>query len=258
MNVSIYRKRTNLPNASASSKLAKELGVTSFCSRLTPPSGNTDVILNWGNSSDPVWSRLGYIWINNINSIIYSSNKEYMFLKFTQNNIPTYKYFLLKDLLPINTQIVARHLVSSHSGKGIEIFNSYYREFIPDAPLYTVFEQHDYEVRLYVVNGKVVHYVQKAKMSSKKLEDKGFTFDPIVKTYKNGWVFKQNDKVELTPAIEDLAVKAMEAVGLGFGCVDIAFTDPNEPIVVETNSAPGLRSPTTLKVLAQSIKEEYL
>lgn len=257
MNISIYRKRSNLPDTAASSKLAKELGVTSFCSRLTPPPDNTDIILNWGNSSIPRWAFSEARWFNYLDAISNSSNKITMYWLFTIYDIPTYEYYSDKEDLPFDVQIVARYLVSSHSGKGIEVFNSS-DEYIPNAPLYTKLEQHDYEVRLYVVNGKAVHYVQKAKMSSKKLEDKGFTFDPIIKTYKNGWVFKQNDKVELTTIIEDLAVRAMEAVGLDFGCVDIAFTDPNKPIVVETNSAPGLRSPTTLKAFAQAIKEEYL
>lgn len=215
------------------------------------------IIVNWGCSDKPEsFNKNEHIWFNEAENIKYSVNKINMFRLLEKQGLKTYQFIInnVTAALSSDVKLVARHLINSHSGNGIEIIEK--GSEIPTAPLYTIFKEDDFEVRLFVIFNEVICYAQKKKMSASKLKERGIDFNPDIKTYNNGWVYSINNCVQISERIKDTAVKAIAAVGLDFGCVDIQFTDPEDPTIIETNSAPGLRSHTTTKLFLEKLKEK--
>ena len=64
------------------------------------------------------------------------------------------------------------------------------------------------------------------------------------------------DADESRPALEEQAVKAISAVGLHFGAVDIVReVDTKEYYVLETNSKPGIVSEATWNAYCNALKQ---
>jgi len=64
----------------------------------------------------------------------------------------------------------------------------------------------------------------------------------MVRSNKMGWKFSRLKTVD--PKIEDVAVKAVKALGLSFGAVDCCFDSQGVPYVIEVNTGPGLEAST--------------
>lgn len=273
MKLHIYRKSAKIKTQSGSNIIARHMGIDSFCSPTIPPKDwefNEDVFINWGESSRPDWyedMEKDYC-INPPQAVSISANKLAMMQRFRDNDIPTYTfadwftvysaaqhYKKHQEKFPLQDKWVARTLLSSHSGKGIQIFDIYKDEFVK-AYLYTALTPLEYELRIYIVNGKVIDYIQKKKMSKERLANLGREqADPIIKTYHNGWVFARNNKIPLTPKMVEASIAAMQAVGLDFGVVDIGLNDDDSIHVIETNSAPGMMHSDISQRFSQAIKE---
>jgi hypothetical protein len=273
MNLHLYRKSNLIRTQSAGSNVvanAMELG--SFCSPSIAPSSwkkGEDVFINWGVSAIPGWyPDMGKDFcVNPPNAVGISANKRDMYIRFTNHGVPTYKFYTKQQVASIidwfrthqvkllPEKLVARTLLSSHSGKGIEITNIYEDDFVK-APLYTEFTPTEYEIRVYIVNHKIIDYIQKKRMSKERLEKLGRTeADPVIKVYHNGWVFARNNKIPLKDKWIEVAHTAMDAVGLDFGVVDLGITSDDEVIAIETNSAPGMMHSDITKSFATAIKE---
>ena len=79
-----------------------------------------------------------------------------------------------------------------------------------------------------------------------------------VRTYDNGWVFSHFD-FAWNDQLRDLALNALRALDrAGLGAVDLAAKfrrgRMQDAVVVEVNSAPGLRSETTLERYTQAMR----
>ena len=72
-----------------------------------------------------------------------------------------------------------------------------------------------------------------------------------VRNHENGFIFA-NQNIELPDGVADASVRAVEALGLHFGAVDIAYHQENGFRVLEVNTAPGL-SGTTLDKYVEKI-----
>lgn len=253
-NIYVYRKRANMGDNYASSVLAKELGITKFLDSDSDMPPRESIILNWGISKMPQWDvdEWDISWINDWQNIKNSSNKICMLHKFTKQHIPTLCWAQHNNEVFWSGDTVVRHQIYGHSGNGIEIVKE--GNPLPEAKLYTRLEKFEVEQRYFVVSDKVVDVVQKKRMGKAKREALGINLDPIIKSRKHGWIFAHNDIVEPIGALNYLAVKAIESIGLDFGVVDIAFNDVDNPKVIEVNSAPGLRSKTTITKLADALR----
>ena len=262
-NVYMYRKRANMGDNYASSVLAKEMGITNFLDPTStqPPQGS--IILNWGISKRPGWMYGGVpvwpeyrdnykvTWVNVPLAVGYSSNKIHMLYRFETYDVPTLCWATTPEGVGGGDTVV-RHQIHSHSGNGIEIIKE--GDPLPLAPLYTRLERFEAEQRYFVVGNKVVDVVQKKRMGKAKREALGIKLHPTIKSRKRGWIFAHNDIIPPTQECINAAINAMGATGLDFGVVDIAFNDPSNPVVIETNSAPGLRSKTTIIKLASALR----
>jgi len=117
---------------------------------------------------------------------------------------------------------------------------------LPKAPLYVLYKKKRSEYRVHVFNGQVIDVSEKRKRRGIDRDD-GY-----IRNLANGWVFCRDGIVE--PAdLRDLAIRAVQALGLNFGACDIIWNErENKCYVLEVNTAPGLEG-TTLQRYVDAI-----
>jgi hypothetical protein len=159
--------------------------------------------------------------------------------------------------------VYARTVLMGHSGEGIVLCQSQYGDEVPNAPLYTRNYGTPFkEFRVHVVNGRIIDTTMKRRMSEEALREHNIgELDERerlqVRTYGNGWVFTRQG-ILTAPRIDDLAIQAARESNARMAAVDIVAkwrdgvcTDAR---VVEINSAPALRSETTLNAYTEALR----
>lgn len=153
----------------------------------------------------------------------------------------------LLKLLSSKRSILARRDGLS-KGQGIILMGPEWREKVlgmakevgrPIGDFYVERLSYHREFRVHVWLGEVIHAQAKV----------GVDVQPgvIAKNFENGWEYtSQNLERYATDVhlrdIEQLAVKAVEVLGLDFGAVDILINKKLKPYLLEVNTAPGLRT----------------
>ena len=133
--------------------------------------------------------------------------------------------------------IVCRQKLSAHSGEGIVIAAR--EDEVVNAPLYVGYIKKKKEFRVHVVFGQVADVQEKRRR--RDYEDAP---NFAVRNYHTGWVYCREDIVE-PDNLRGIAVRAVEALGLDFGAVDIIWNEHrNQCYVLEVNTAPGLEGTT--------------
>lgn len=141
--------------------------------------------------------------------------------------------------------VYGRRLTRAHSGRGIEILTD--GMSVPSLPLYTKGITKAHEFRVHVMLGGVIDF-------SKKRRRDGGEANPLIKNLDNGWVFCRTGVV-LPDCVRDQATKAVRALGLDFGAVDVLYKErENQAFVLEVNTAPGLEG-TTLERYSARIRQ---
>lgn len=115
-----------------------------------------------------------------------------------------------------------------------------YTDSICSAPLYTRYVKKADEYRLHVFDGRVIDIQQKRKRKDIPNEE----IDYQIRNTASGWVYCRDD-VDCPSSCSDIAIRAVAALGLDFGAVDIGYNRHTEtPCVYEVNTAPGLEGTT--------------
>ena len=143
--------------------------------------------------------------------------------------------------------VVARKLLTSHSGNGISLHNGENSDLnpylvpLPNVPLYVKYKKKKDEFRVHVFNGKVIDITQKKRKA-------GFEGrDNQIRNHQNGWVYCRENVIP-PQGIEQLALNACSAIGLNSGAVDVIYNQlENKCYVLEINTAPGVEGTTCLK-----------
>lgn len=139
--------------------------------------------------------------------------------------------------------VVCRTSLNGHSGAGITVAAR--EEDLVDAPLYVLYRKKKLEYRVHVAFGQVIDVQQKRKRS-----DYAGDIDYAVRNHHTGWVYCREGVVD-APARDSLAVRAVSALGLDFGAVDIIYNEYlNCYYLLEVNTAPGLEGTTVEKYTA--------
>lgn len=213
----------------------------------------TDTLINWGSSSIDREIETTLI-LNEPEAVAIASNKLETFKildkvvaipLFTESREEALKW------LAEGATVVARTVLTGHSGKGIVIVNpDDNNDELPMAKLYTKYIPKTEEYRIHVVNGKIIHSQRKAR--NKDVPDDQVNWK--VRNHSNGFIFAHfgiavNDKGE------QAAISAVKALGLDFGAVDLIYNRvKNMFYVLEVNTACGLEG-ETLKRYVQAFKE---
>lgn len=221
--------------------LFRELEVPYFA-KTHKYAGHKDV-LNFG-STNPVVLTTNYYW-NPPMSVKIACDKLHTCLLLKQATIPTFqftdKYEEAKQWLENGIALVGRKLLSSHSGKGIVIMRNL--EEFEECKLYTQLIENGREFRVHTVASDVSFGVS---LIQQKRRENGFTGNDLIRTRANGWVFCVtspflDNKPELKHQIVDAAHRAIDALSLDYGAVDI-LVKQGKLYVIEVNTAPALKA----------------
>lgn len=208
-----------------------------------------DVVLNWGSSKQLFADEF---YFNKPSQVSVSTNKLSCLNLLARHDVPVPAYTndrrYVGDLMEAGP-VYCRTLLRANSGRGIVVATQ--GSEVVDAPFYTAFFDKDYEVRVHIFKGNAFDFQQKRKRSGSD-NDNRFVFN-----HGNDRVFCRNNfniPSHLREKAEDVGVKAVTALGLDFGAVDIGVKDSGEVVVFEVNTAPGLTG-TTLTNYANKLGE---
>jgi glutathione synthase/RimK-type ligase-like ATP-grasp enzyme len=212
---------------------------------------NDKIIINWG-SSQPIesWDNGRRVLLNKPSAVSLACDKLKTFRKllphvdiniprvWTPDNFQEAQQLLDDSTTPI---LLARSLLSGHSGAGITVLRR--GERIPqDAKIVVEYIKKKSEYRAHVVNGEVILLIQKKKRNGvEQTRDQA-----LIRSHDNGWIFACND-VETPPeTLKPMCIKAVAALGLDFGAVDVIVAQDDSVFILEVNTAPGLEGETTI------------
>lgn len=245
-------------NPYGASNSAKELAIYLGAKRLLDARRSRyvgrpqDVIINWGKGRGNVGRARQ---INKLENVQLASNKLSTFDALKEANVSIPVYDTDCSWADDSTIVVARTDLYGHSGKGIVVGQP---NELPYAPLYVEYIEKKYEYRAIVVGDSVVDFKQKKKRLSERdgegnvIEDTRIEHDPHVWNLNGGYIFAR-EGVRHPDTIDELAVKAVKALGLDFGAVDIIEDDEGRLYVLEINTAFGLEG-TTIELVGEAIK----
>ena len=209
------------------------------------------LIINWGNSTVPNWaSTQAYNhMLNKPQNVALASDKVATFQRLQQvmpNDIPqwTTSRQVAQGWLssPIygnkKNAVVCRTLTRANSGRGI-VLASQANEVVA-APLYTRYKPKTTEFRIHV-NSRfgIIDRQEKRKKNGVEPSELG----KYIRSYDNDWVFCR-DGITVPSSVEDAAERALAALGLEFGAVDIGYHPQLGVSVYEVNTAPGIEGQT--------------
>ena len=212
---------------------------------------DSDFIINWGNSTAPVW---GSSDLNHEISVGKATNKLTCLKQLTRAGVPVPYFFdnrnsVLQYWDILGTEDIpmfARTILTGHSGEGIVIARN--PSELVEAPLYTAGFHKTHEYRVHVFNGEVLDFQEK-----KKRNGTGGRESSMIWNADNDYVFCR-EGVEVPEYVQEVAIKAVEALNLNFGAVDIGWKEGRgECVVFEVNTAPGLTG-TTLQKYVEKIQ----
>lgn len=219
-------------------ELARRLGVLRIKGHKILPRNTT--VINWGRSELPLRTRGAVTVLNKPEAVDKARNKltALTILKSRGVNVPefTTSVDVVRGWLSEESFAYGRKYVESQQGKGIVIITADSYD-IPRLPLYTKAISKAYEFRVHVAGSTVIDF-------SKKKRRSGGESNPYIKNSDNGWVFCRQDEV-LPDMVRQEAIKAVSALGLNFGAVDVLFKERDSKVfVLEVNTAPGLEGTT--------------
>ena len=205
-----------------------------------------DFVVNWGSSVIPNWGGAIETAINHPVRVSASSDKLVSFIQMSRESVSVPPFTTdiseARRLVAEGVTMFARTLTRASGGRGIVICTDPTQ--VPRANLYTKYIEKDAEYRVHIFKGECIDYAKKIQRNEDATDDQN-----MVGNHDNGWYFLRD--VERIEDNIELAKKAIEALGLDFGAVDIIRKD-KVSYVLEVNSAPGLEG-ISLEAYAQAI-----
>ena len=139
--------------------------------------------------------------------------------------------------------VVIRDTLTGHSGQGIRIWHkddAGAGDDITGASLYTKYVKKTYECRIHIFKGRMIDAQIKRKV--RDVEEN----NPLIRNIHTGWVYCRDNYIPDPTSIQ-LAIDAVQAVGLDFGAVDLIYNQYyNQFYILEVNTAPGLEGTTLI------------
>ena len=264
MSIAIYK---NGPSNGAVA-LGQALGATILKTTGSSYRGKPNkLLINWGSSQDEARRLAGLTNSDNLlnapAAVALASNKLHCLTRLSEADVPVVPWYTnLEDALNHGGRIYARTRLTGSSGEGIrmimsandpqlgerrdlpfpvdiiglDLIGSTYR----NTQLFTVgITGKRQEWRVHVVKGQAILTQLKLRRQG-SIDTEGYT--SLVRNIQTGWVYGVNYDANDYPQIatvQAVAQRAVEALGLDFGAVDIV-EKRGEPFVLEVNTAPGL------------------
>lgn len=204
-----------------------------------------DVLLvNWGRSDLSVRGSPFKV-LNPADKIILATNKLQCLNRLAEAGVERVQHTTSQDVVrqwlrEEGVVVYGRKLLNASQGAGIVIIKT--PAELVHCPLYTkgILKAHEY--RVHVFGDKVLDVTKKRRRNEVDRSD-------YIKNLANGWVYCRND-IEIPDNLVECAKKAIRALGLDFGAVDILYRK-GVPYVLEINTAPGLQGTTLNKYVEE-------
>lgn len=210
----------------------------------------TRIVVNWGSSQPPI--DLGTKLLNKPGNVGVATNKLHALICMRDNgvNVPVFtnRLEVAREWFADRKAVVfCRTLLRSSGGKGIVIATS--ADALVNAPLYTKRVRKADEFRVHVFKGEVIDVAQKRLRNGLANAENRNSY---VRNHDNGWIFAHNNVV-CPDEVKQECVKAVTALGLDFGAVDVVICkDTGRPVILEVNTAPGLENTQTITAYINS------
>lgn len=243
-------------------------------------------VINWGCSTLPP-SLQGVDVINPAEAVALSVNKLTALEELDSAGVSTVPFTTDVDeasqWLEEGGKVFVRNELKGHSGEGIvveelqrseeerelldRLLNAGYHDAhaalldavpagvqLPDAPLYTKGVSNKGEYRVHVFDGEVILYQKK----SRRVDEDGEVVtaegeEADVRNLASNWIYRTGNLNRLE-RVEELALDAIDALGLDFGAVDIINDNDSEVYVLEVNTAVGIGNEATLEAYTEAFK----
>lgn len=168
---------------------------------------------------------------------------------------PRYGPDVLEETNSTNSIWLARHSLTGSGGEGITVVRR--GDVWPVAPLYVKYIPKLVEFRVHVFNdGESFRILNRQKLRESEVEQS--RDERLIRNRENGWVFGLVRDMDGATKAQDEAIKAVAALGLDFGAVDVIVgRDDGKAYVLEVNTAPGLEADETLKFYRDAIINRY-
>lgn len=222
-------------------------------------------IVNWGHSQPPSWYGGKTSVVNPFTAVDNASNKlkSLTLMKEAGVNVPDFTV----DFNEVKSKIeeddvnryIGRTLLKGSGGEGCYFLSGREedKELTEDLStdegykLFTSYIPKSAEFRVHVFRGTVFDVTQK-----KCRKDTYTTPDYKIRSHERGWVFCRDD-ILVPDGVREEAIKAIDALNLDFGAVDIIWNRNKGSFVLEVNTAPGLEG-QTLENYINIFKENLL
>lgn len=207
-------------------------------------------MVNWGNSHDQPWQTPNVRIFNKPEVVRLAANKLLTFQKFQEagfTDVPEWTITREQAATWIANGGVAvcRTVLNGHSGRGIVVAER--EDQLVNAPLYTQYVKKKKEFRVHVGFGVVVDVQEKRQ---RRADNPDAEREFRVRNLQTGWVYCR-EQIDEPASLRETACRAIDALGLDFGAVDIIWNERQDKCyVLEVNTACGLEG-TTLENYAQ-------
>jgi glutathione synthase/RimK-type ligase-like ATP-grasp enzyme len=143
-------------------------------------------------------------------------------------------------------------MLRANGGRGIIVLSPGSGDDVPEAPFYTQYIPKTDEYRVHVWGGQVLDVQMKKRRT--EIPDEEVNWQ--IRNHNNGFVFAR-DGVNPPDCVHTAAVRAVSALALDFGAVDIGYNAKRDKCrVYEVNTAPGLEG-TTLDKYYEAIRNLF-
>lgn len=249
------------------SQSAKNLGKALLIKRIKPEKSKfkadpNKIVINWGASTLPNFI-LGSKVLNDPEYVSLAANKLHFFERIKEWNeaneeeqVPVPKWYKTKEEIVETEEFkrgdayFARTILTGHSGAGIEAFDRT-SQAIPHAVLYTKYILKQEEYRVHVMGGESFYVQRKARKMGVPDDEVNWR----IRNHANGFIY-QKDNFELPENVKESALRAIKALDLDFGAVDIITTKNGKAFVLEVNTAPGMEEgSSTLEAYVKQFKK---
>lgn len=202
--------------------------------------GDFDVIINWGRSE----RRFNGEYINKPENAGLASDKRRCVEIFDNAGVPqppwTVSHATACEWARDGRTIVARTLARASGGRGIVLCGEGFAVDIPRAPLYTQYIPKTDEYRVHVFRRKVID----VQVKKRRLDIPDDQVCWQIRNHSNGFIFARSE-IAIPLCVADASIRAVEALGLDFGGVDVGYNAKRDKCrVYEVNTAPGIEGTT--------------
>jgi RimK-like ATP-grasp domain len=204
-----------------------------------------DLIINWGHAESPTSWFFPPNGLNAPSRVATAVDKLAALTAFKAADVQCPPFTSdreeAKRWIERGGTVFCRIYTRASGGRGIFVSNA--DSGLVPAPLYVRCLYKRREYRVHVFRGEIIDVEEKRRMRGRPRS--------LIRSHLNGYVYCRTNVVE-PPGLHALALKAVAALHLDFGAVDIIDSKRFGPTVLEVNTAPGLEG-TTLRIYAEVI-----